>query len=105
MFNEQWSGINGKKIEELTSDLRFPNNPNKSEYIPHFKKNTVNHENYGNRFRSYLLARETGNYTFYTFCDDSCWLFLSSDINPRNKRRIIDQNKHVPRVNESNCCR
>lgn len=105
MFNEQWSGIEGKTIKDLTSDPRFPNNANKSEYIPHFKKNRANHENYGNRFRSYLLARETGNYTFYTFCDDSCRLFLSSDINPRNKRQIIDQYKNVDRVDESNCCR
>lgn len=106
MFSEQWSDINGTAIEGLRSDPRFPNNATRREYIENFKKITVNHKNYGSRYRSYFLAKETGNYTFYTFCDDYCQVFLSSDVNPRKKRLIIDQRKAVPKiVDETNCCR
>ena len=105
MFSEQWSGIDGTAIKDLTSNPRFPNNPNKSEYITNFKKSTPNLRSYGSRYRSYFLAKETGNYTFYTFCDDSCQVFLSSDVNPKNEQLIIDQSKAVKAANESNCCR
>lgn len=104
MFSEQWSGIKGKEIKDLTSDPRFPNNATKREYIQNFKKKTLL-ENYGSRYRSYFLAKETGNYTFYTFCDDYCRVFLSSDVSPRNKRLIIDQKRDVKAPDESNCCR
>jgi len=103
VFSEQWSGIKGKEIKDLTSDPRFPNNATKREYIQNFKKKTLL-ENYGSRYRSYFLAKETGNYTFYTFCDDHCQVFLSSDVSPRNKRLIIDQKRDVKAPNESNCC-
>ncbi|EDO28260.1 predicted protein [Nematostella vectensis] len=46
---------------------------------------------YGVRMRAYFLAPLTGSYTFYTTCDDSCQLFLSTDVNPKTKRMIIDQ--------------
>lgn len=104
MFSEQWSGINGTAIKGLTLDPRFPNNATKRKYIENFFQNTFTN-NYGSRYRSYFLAKETGNYTFYTFCDDYCQVFLSSDVNPRNKRQIIDQKKAVKDPNDSNCCR
>ncbi|KAL9984221.1 hypothetical protein ACROYT_G006494 [Oculina patagonica] len=103
VFREFWSDINGSAINDLTSDPRYPKNATKSEYLPSFRKKSLK-EHYGSRYRSYLLAQETGNYTFYTFCDDSCQLFLSSDVNPRNKRKIIDQYDNVKPPNESNCC-
>ncbi|KAJ7379075.1 hypothetical protein OS493_018872 [Desmophyllum pertusum] len=93
VFSEEWLNISGTEIQDLTSDSSFPNNATKADTLD----NSV--EQNGRKD-----MEETGNYTFYTFCDDRCRLFLSSDINPRNKRRIIDQNKNVVKVNESNCC-
>ena len=105
VFCEKWLKINGTKIEDLTSDSRFPNSATESKYISRFKQHAPNSKYFGGRYRSYLLAQQTGNYTFYTFCDDSCRLFLSSDVNPRNKRQIVDQNNNVAKADENNCCR
>ncbi|PFX28285.1 adhesion G protein-coupled receptor L2-like isoform X2 [Stylophora pistillata] len=106
VLGEKWLNINGTEIKDLTSNPRYLKNADKSSYFSLFKDYRPNekYNNHGARYRSYLLAQETGNYTFYTFCDDSCRLYLSIDVNPRNKKEIIDQTKNVPIVNEINCC-
>ena len=107
VLDEKWLNISGVKITALTSDPRYPDNATESGYLPLFKDNNPNevYRNHGARYRSYFQAQETGNYTFYTFCDDRCRLYLSSDVNPRHKKTIINQTQHVSHVNESNCCR
>ncbi|CAH3148509.1 unnamed protein product [Pocillopora meandrina] len=107
VLDEKWLNISGDEIKELTSDPRYPDNATESGYLPLFKDYNPNevYRNHGARYRSYFQAQETGNYTFYTFCDDSCRLYLSSDVNPKHKKTIINQTQHVDHVNESNCCR
>ena len=108
VLDEKWLNISGDEIKDLTSDPRYPDNATESGYRSLFKDNHLNdvYYNHGARYRSYFQAQETGNYTFYTFCDDSCRLYLSSDVNPGNKKTaIINQTQHVSPVNESNCCR
>ena len=107
VLDEKWLNISGDEIKDLTSDPRYPDNATESGYRSLFKDNNLNevYFNHGARYRSYFQAQETGNYTFYTFCDDSCRLYLSSDVNPRCKKTIINQTKRVSYVNESNCCR
>lgn len=103
VFYEQWSKIDGTAIKDLTANSEFQRRPTKSGYCPSFKY-VIYGTHYGGRYRSYLLAQETGSYTFYTFCDDTCQLFLSSDISPKNKKMIIDQNINVPAAAAENCC-
>ena len=107
VLDEKWLNISGVKITALTSDPRYPDNATESGYRSLFKDYNWKevYRNHGARYRSYFQAQETGNYTFYTFCDDRCRLYLSSDVNPRYKKTIINQTKLVSYVNESNCCR
>ena len=107
VLDEKWLNISGVKITALTSDPRYPDNATESGYRSLFKDYNWKkvYRNHGARYRSYFQAQETGNYTFYTFCDDRCRLYLSSDVNPRHKKTIINQTQHVSHVNESNCCR
>lgn len=103
MLSERWLNITGSTVEDLTTNPEFQKTATKIKYLPKFKE-IVFAQRYGARYRSYLFANETGNFTFYTFCDDSCQLFLSSGINPRNKKMIIDQPRRVPAPNKSKCC-
>ena len=74
VLDEKWLNISGVEIKDLTSDPRYPDNATESGYRSLFKDNNLNevYFNHGARYRSYFQAQETGNYTFYTFCDDSC---------------------------------
>lgn len=104
VLSERWIQIDGSAVKDLTTDPKFQKNATKTKYLRDFK-DVVYGQKYGGRYRSYLLANQTGNYTFYTICDDTCQLFLSNGINPRDKHIIIDQTKNVPRFNKTACCK
>ena len=102
--SERWFNITGRKVSDHTTSPVFHRQPNKDEYLSCFEETVPMAPNYLGRYRSYLLLNETGNFTFFTFCDDTCQLFLSSGINPRNKRLIIHQTQNVGQASK-NCCR
>lgn len=97
VFYERWLNINGSTIDELVNNPRYPNDPNISQYQSQMFAKHISRNNFGSRYRSYFQASETGNYTFFTSCDDTCRLFQSPDVNPVHRRQIVDQNKDVPR--------
>ena len=47
--------------------------------------------NYGQRVRGWFQTTFSGNYTFFSSCDDFCDFYLSEDIYPAKKSRIISQ--------------
>jgi hypothetical protein len=53
-----------------------------------FESPTNQAENFGARYRGYICAPETGNYTFYIAADDGGEFYLSTDENPANKRLV-----------------
>jgi hypothetical protein len=53
-----------------------------------FESPTNQADNFGARYRGYICAPETGNYTFYIAADDGGEFYLSSDENPANKRLV-----------------
>ena len=102
--SERWFNITGSKVSDHTTSPVFHRQADIYEYLSCFKETVFNAPNYLGRYRSYLLPNETGNFTFFTFCDNTCQLFLSSGINPRNKRLIIHQTNNVGQA-PKNCCR
>ena len=50
---------------------------------------------YGQRIRGWFVAPDTGNYTFYSSCDNYCILYLSNNTDPKNKRMIINQRQYT----------
>ena len=98
-----WLKIPGNDIKALTTNPAFQKAATKKGYISRFIHKIFGTD-YGARYRSYLLAKETGNYTFYTFCDDNCQFFISGDMNPRGKKMIINQTTNVGDAPQ-NCCK
>ena len=45
-------------------------------------------DKYGTRVSGYVCAPISGEYTFWIACDDQGELYLSTDSNPSNKRKI-----------------
>ncbi|XP_068745115.1 adhesion G-protein coupled receptor D1-like isoform X2 [Montipora capricornis] len=102
--SERWFNITGSNVSDHTTSPVFRRQANEVKYLSCFEETVPKAPNYLGRYRSYLLPNETGNFTFFTFCDDTCQLFLSSGINPRNKRLIIHQTQNVGQASK-NCCR
>lgn len=86
---EVWTGLaGGQGIAELTGSLYFPISPGQSGYTQHFEAPSGWGDNYGQRLSGYLIPPTSGDYTFWIASDDGSELWLSSDVNPSNKKRI-----------------
>ncbi|MBI9018524.1 MAG: cadherin-like domain-containing protein [Phycisphaerae bacterium] len=85
---EAYTGISGSSIVNLTSNSKFPNNPDMIAILEDFESPTNLMDNYGLRLRAWLKVPTTGDYTFWIATDDNGQLFLSSDENPENSASI-----------------
>jgi hypothetical protein len=89
---ETWTGIGGTAISNLmtaTNNLSTP--PNSSVRLGSILESPTNQaDNYGQRIKGWLVAPETGLYTFWIASDDEGQLYLSTDDNPANKVQIAN---------------
>ncbi|MGN6386420.1 MAG: lamin tail domain-containing protein, partial [Verrucomicrobiota bacterium] len=66
-------------IDGLLNNPNYPGNPSIVGTIPNFEAPANFGDQYGQRVRGYLLAPQTGNYTFWIASDDQSQLFISGD--------------------------
>lgn len=80
---EEWDNISGNDI----SRIPLSNTPDKVSQLSALE--TVNSgEMFGARVRGYICPPLSGNYTFLIAGDDQVELWLSTDENPDNKKKI-----------------
>ena len=84
ILREQWNNISGSSV----SAIPVNNTPNKTSQLTSFEAPTNTGNNYGSRIRGYICAPQSGNYTFFIAGDDDCELWLSTDDNSANKKKI-----------------
>lgn len=85
---EQWLGISGNAVADLTSAPTFPAAPSSVGTLVSgvgFAAETDVAENFGQRVSGYLVAPETGRYTFWIASDDAGELWVSTDESPANR--------------------
>src|SRR5205085_8634282 len=79
-------------VDGLRANPNFPNNPTFISFEPlfEFPPNGGNGyaDNYGNRLAGWLIPSTDGDYVFFTCSDDPNELWLSTDQDPANKKRI-----------------
>jgi GH35 family endo-1,4-beta-xylanase len=85
---ETYSGISGNNVADLTAHTTFPANPDQSGYLTSFKAPSDRGDAFGSRVRGYVVAPESGDYTFWIAGDNEAQLFLSNDTSAANKRLI-----------------
>lgn len=85
LLREFWSGLGGSSVLDLTNSPAFPNSPTGSTFPTLFQGPTNSANNYGSRFRGYIVAPTTGNYTFTLTADDAAAVYLSPNADPRFK--------------------
>jgi ELWxxDGT repeat protein len=81
---ETWTGIDGTQV----SSIPVNSTPTLTGERNIFEAPTNIGNNFGSRFRGYVCVPTSGNYTFWIASDDHSELWLSTDADPANKRRI-----------------
>lgn len=85
---ETFANIVGDSIGDLTANAAFPSSPTESQYLTIFEAPVNRGDSFGSRARGYLIAPESGRYTFWIAGDNQAELYLSNDASAENKRRI-----------------
>ncbi len=85
---QYWTGITGKTVASLTSNVNFPNTPSGTTTLTIFEGPTNWADNYGTRIRGFIHPPTTGYYQFWIASDDSSELWLSTDDKQSRKRLI-----------------
>ena len=85
---EVWNNIWNGNVAALTSDARYPDSPTSSDTLTGFVAPSNVGNGYGARMQAYIVAPETGVYTFWVASDNGSELWLSSDSNPGNAAQI-----------------
>ena len=91
---QRWNNISGTDLSALKADPRYPNSPSITEVVTQFEWNGPDTDNYGGRIEGWLYAPATGDYTFWLVTDDQGELWLSTDDDPDNIRRIANESTY-----------
>ncbi|HYE05164.1 MAG TPA: PA14 domain-containing protein, partial [Planctomycetota bacterium] len=85
---EWWNGIGGVAVADLTGNAAYPNAASGREVRALFEAPSDVADNYGTCMSGYITAPVAGTYVFTIAGDDNCELWIATDGNPANKRRI-----------------
>lgn len=86
LLREQWTGLPGGLVSDLTSSAAFPAAPSSGAYLSNFEAPANAGDQYGTRLRGYVTAPQTGAYRFFIAADGAAELHLSNDADPANKQ-------------------
>jgi len=90
VIREWWFDISGSDVASLTSNERYPDSPDGSEFVSYLQGPTDWAEQYGSRLRGWLFVPETGDYTFLIEAEDQGEIRLSTDEDPANAVTIAN---------------
>ncbi|HRF81866.1 MAG TPA: PKD domain-containing protein, partial [Flavobacteriales bacterium] len=88
VLREVWSSVNGGTVNDLLTSPNYPNSPSSTTYPTSLAAPLNAANNYGQRIRGYIIAPQTGNYTFTVTGDDQSVVYLSLNADPLYKRVI-----------------
>lgn len=88
VLREVFSSINGATISDLLNSPNYPNSPSSTSNMTSMASPVNIGNNYGQRIRGYIVAPQTGNYTFTATGDDNTVVYLGLNADPTYKRII-----------------
>ena len=98
VLHEQWEGITGVAISDLTSSPNYPDSPDYTGTVSDFAIPTNVLDTYGVRLRAWVTAPATGDYTFWIASDDNGSLLLSTNDDPINASEIARVDSWTPEL-------
>ncbi|HEY5707423.1 MAG TPA: PA14 domain-containing protein [Terrimicrobiaceae bacterium] len=84
LTREVWTGVPGVSVSNIPVGLA----PSFTDTLTSFEAPSNWADKYGTRVRGYITAPATGSYRFWIASDDASELWLSTNNDPVNKRRI-----------------
>ncbi|XP_065070374.1 uncharacterized protein LOC135695292 isoform X2 [Rhopilema esculentum] len=93
VVREIWSQVRGDSLQNLLADVRFPHKPSKVSFLSTFDTPTNDGIHFAQRLKGYFTAPTTGEYKFYSSCDDECEVFLGLDGKEGENNNIITQRR------------
>ena len=90
ILHERWDGIEGSSITDLTGNPIFLEAPTTTDLLTSFEGPNDSGENFGERYRGYIVPLISGVYPFWIESDDDSELWLSTDDREANKTKILD---------------
>jgi PA14 domain-containing protein/von Willebrand factor type A domain-containing protein len=97
LLYQYWEKVFGSEVKNLLQSKNYPQKPTGSKLLNQFEAPSNWNDNYGARLSGYLHPPATGEYTFWISSDDGSELYLSSNDNPNNKKRIARVTGYVPK--------
>lgn len=88
VFMEEWTGIAGRTIFNLTRDAKFHGPADSRSAITQLETPRNQGDNYGRRIRGYLIPPEDGDYRFLVSADESAEFWLSPDDSPFAREKV-----------------
>ncbi|MBK8227291.1 MAG: PKD domain-containing protein [Flavobacteriales bacterium] len=90
LLREFWSNVSGSSVSDLINTPNYPNSPSGSSSLSSFQGPTNFANNYGTRVRGWIVAPQTGNYTFTLTSDDASVLYMSLNAEPQFAQMICN---------------
>ena len=85
--------LEGRFVTHIASFPDYPDKPAGSEVLDAFEAPENAQDHYVSRLRAWLRPPVDGNYSFWIAADDEAELWLSSDSNPANAKKIASVTK------------
>jgi hypothetical protein len=92
---EIWYNIPGTTVSSIP--VNTP--PDEIVTLTSFETDNYQGTNYGSRVRGYICPEQTGDYMLFIASDDQSELWLSTDDNPANKRKIASVTGYTTKNN------
>jgi glucose/arabinose dehydrogenase len=93
ILREYWANIPGTSIASIPVNIP----PTSTSQLTLFEAPINIGDNYGTRIRGYICPPSSGEYTFWITGDENSELWLSTDDNVSNKRRLVFSARTNPR--------
>jgi hypothetical protein len=87
IYRNYFEGISGSTVGNLTSNPKYPANPDSREFLSSFDGGTHG-DNYGSTMRAWLIPPASGTYRFWIASDDAANLRFSTTADPASAARI-----------------
>ncbi|MFN3404328.1 MAG: PA14 domain-containing protein [Cytophagaceae bacterium] len=88
LTREVWMGITGDDMRSLITHSSFPDNPAVRTEVNSFEGPVNAGDNYGAKYSGFICPPVSGAYTFWISSDNHSELYLSTNDDPQNKRKI-----------------
>jgi hypothetical protein len=91
ILREFWLNVSGSQVTQIP----LANAPSGTQQLTSFEGPTNAGDNYGDRIKGFICPPLTGNYTFWIASDNNSELWLSTNDDPANKRKIAYVNGYT----------